>query len=386
MSYSYYNLKNKSARIIPNLSVFNINNINSNKDKCLDNNPSVENQGKKQINKNNTIQLNPYSDEMILVNSPNEEEKKEDNDKEQNEEKEHNKIVSSDIQQLFKDLNVDLFKNISVQTSSEEYNNIPIIKPKEIEIKPQIIIQREDRWGLVYNCNQIINNIHIYQNQFKENYKFRIDNFLNERFAESLYNYIIKMPEHHFNIACGIRNTKYEKKIIPQNYKKNQDNINEANKTFSKGEFSYVFNRGMNNTPGDIMSQLEIIIRNFLNSSEFKEVLSKITGMDITRLNTMFLSKYKAGNFLSPHSDKGNGKIAFVINLSKNWLPHYGGNLHFLSEDRRTIVETWTPAFNNLIVFYVPDDIEENIGLPHFVSHINPGVKLSRYALTGWYS
>ena len=45
------------------------------------------------------------------------------------------------------------------------------------------------------------------------------------------------------------------------------------------------------------------------------------------------MSRYKGGHFLSPHSDKGNGKIAFVISLTKKWKPEYGGILHFMNDD-----------------------------------------------------
>lgn len=220
---------------------------------------------------------------------------------------------------------------------------------------------------------------------FQKTHKLKIDQILNEKFAESLYQHIIRIPDTKLNVACGIRNTKYEKKIIPTLQKRNQDNINEANRTFSKGEFSYVFHRGMNNTPGEI-TPFESMLRLILNSDEFKKTLSELTGLEITQLNTMFLSKYKSGHFLSPHSDKGNGKIAFVINLTKGWMPQYGGNLHFLSEDRTKIVDTWTPAFNNMVIFFVPPDKDEFFGLPHFVGHVAPGLKISRYAITGWYS
>ncbi len=229
------------------------------------------------------------------------------------------------------------------------------------------------------------NNIEFFKNEFKLKRKVKINNFFQERFVDSLYNFIVRMPETQFSTACGIRNIKYIKKNISSNLKGNMDNVNEANKTFSKGEFSYVFHRGMNNTPGEI-SFMETLIRTFLNSVEFKEFLCQITGLEISVLNTMFLSKYKSGHFLSPHSDKGNGKIAFVINLTKNWLPQYGGNLHFLSEDRSTIIETWTPAFNNMVIFYVPPEEERDVGMPHFVGHVAPGLKHSRYAITGWYS
>ena len=81
-------------------------------------------------------------------------------------------------------------------------------------------------------------------------------------------------------------------------------------------------------------------------------------------------------------SDKGNGKIAFVLNLSKFWKPQYGGILHFLDEERKNIIDSYVPDFNNLILFEVPEDHDR----PHFVSHIATNIKHSRYAITGWYN
>ncbi len=237
---------------------------------------------------------------------------------------------------------------------------------------------------LVFQFSKIRQNIEMYNHEFRTNRKVKIIHPLNPVFAESIYQHVIKMPDSLWSVACGIRNIKYEKKLLNQYQKRNQDNINEAVKTFSKGEFSYVFHRAMNNVVGEI-SQFESIMRAMLNSPIFIQLLCEITGLQITQLRTMFLSRYRSGHFLSPHSDKGNGKIAFVINLSKNWLPQYGGNLHFLSEDRQTIIETWTPAFNNMVIFYVPPEHEADCGMPHFVGHVNPNVRFSRYAITGWY-
>ncbi len=281
-------------------------------------------------------------------------------------------------------LSSSLLKNIEEKLNNSK--NIQESNQNQTSLSTDLNLKNQDeKKDKLYNHTKIHENMIKYQEDFKKTYKIKIDHFLNEQFAEHLYNHIIRIPDNQLYIACGIRNTKYEKKLTPQNAKRNQDNINEANKTFGKGEFAYVFHRGMNNVVGEI-TQMEMIMRTILNSNEFKGLLSELTGLEITNLNTMFLSKYKSGHFLSPHSDKGNGKIAFVINLTKNWMPQYGGNLHFLSEDRKSIVETWTPAFNNMVIFYVPPDLQENIGLPHFVGHVNPGIKLSRYAITGWYS
>ena len=111
-----------------------------------------------------------------------------------------------------------------------------------------------------------------------------------------------------------------------------------------------------NKTP----SLIEQNIRSALESPNFLALLNNITGMNLTKLSTLFMSKYRSGHFLSPHSDKGNGRLAFVISLSKDWMPQYGGLLHFLSQDRTQIINTVCPIFNNMVIFKV-DDIENKV-------------------------
>ena len=100
-------------------------------------------------------------------------------------------------------------------------------------------------------------------------------------------------------------------------------------------------------------SFLEYILRKHMSSPEFINYLNNITSLNLSKLNTLFLSKYKGGNFLSPHSDRGNGKLAFVLNLTKNWKPQYGGILHFMNNDKTEIIESFMPLFNNLMLFEV---------------------------------
>ena len=213
--------------------------------------------------------------------------------------------------------------------------------------------------------------------RYKVSERLKIDNFLDEQFAESLYKYVYL--EKSWTLATGLNKNKYEKKNVPMFDKINQLQIKNVSDGFGKDEFSYIFYRAMNNQN---ISYFEFILRKTLNSHAFIDILNNITGLNLTQLTTLFLSKYKSGNFLSPHSDQGNGRLAFVINLSKFWKPQYGGNLHFLNDDRTEIIETFVPGFNNMLIFYVP---EEN-GIPHYVSHIAPNVKFSRYAITGWFN
>ena len=129
------------------------------------------------------------------------------------------------------------------------------------------------------------------------------------------------------------------------------------------------------------VSKYEYVLRKTLSSRLFLSMISYLTDLQLNRMNQMFLSKYNSGSFLAPHSDIGNGKVAFIINLTKNWKPQYGGILHFLNKSRNKIIKSLVPSFNNLVIFFIPNE-----GIPHFVSHIVPGIKKNRYAITGWLS
>jgi Rps23 Pro-64 3,4-dihydroxylase Tpa1-like proline 4-hydroxylase len=221
-----------------------------------------------------------------------------------------------------------------------------------------------------------IENIDELNLNFKKNQKLKINNFLKIQIAEAIYKQAYL--EKNWILASGINKNKYEKTDNLSNQKANLLQIKNVNNSFGNDQFSYIFYRSMNATN---MSYLEFTLRQSLSSPQFIETLNQITGLGLTKLTTLFLSKYKAGNFLSPHSDNGNGRLAFVLNLSKYWKPQYGGVLHFMDDNRNEIIESFVPGFNNFIIFYVP----EGKGIPHFVSHVSPNVKFPRFAVTGWF-
>ena len=229
--------------------------------------------------------------------------------------------------------------------------------------------------------NNILNNLELENIDelkliFDKNKKLKIKNFLRIEIAEAIY----KQANLNKNwvLSSGINKNKYEKVDNSLNQKANLLQVKNVNSSFGNDQFSYIFYRGMN---ASNMSYLEFTLRQNLSSPQFIETLNKITGLKLTTLTTLFLSKYTAGSFLSPHSDNGNGTLAFVLNLTKFWKPQYGGILHFTNEDRNEIIESYIPGFNNFMIFYVP----ENKGIPHFVSHVSPNVKFPRFAVSGWF-
>jgi Rps23 Pro-64 3,4-dihydroxylase Tpa1-like proline 4-hydroxylase len=211
---------------------------------------------------------------------------------------------------------------------------------------------------------------------FKQKERLRISNFLKVQFAEFAFKQAFS--EKNWLLATGIDNVKYEKPDNIQNQKINGLQIKNVNNAFSKDQFTYIFYRSMN---GVKMSFVEYTLRQTLSSPEFINMLNEITGLNLTKLTTLFMSKYKSGNYLSPHSDKGNGRLAFVINLSKFWKPQYGGALHFMNDQRTEVIDTFVPNFNTFSIFHVPD----GKGIPHFVGHVAPNVKFNRFAVSGWF-
>lgn len=233
------------------------------------------------------------------------------------------------------------------------------------------IQNKEEKELINYNLN-----IYELKGEYIKINAVQINDILEESFAEALFKHAFL--EKNWVLSTGFGKNKFQKATTKQFEKANALQIKNVNNHFKNDEFTYIFHRSMNNNKPNF---LEFCIRKQLNSEKFIEMINNITNKNITRLSTMFLSKYKPNNFLSPHSDKGNGKVAFVLNLSKFWKPQYGGILNFLDESRKNIIRSYVPGFNNLILFEVP----ENGDKPHFVSHVAPNIKHNRYAITGWY-
>jgi len=225
-------------------------------------------------------------------------------------------------------------------------------------------------------------NVKAYPYIFQTQGIISIPNFLDKQFAEEYLHFLTQeMKEEWWHFSAFFEG----KKTILENTLENQVEIKNAQKmaleTFLKNEFSYNFYRTYNNH-FPACDCLECRFRKICQSPAFIKLISQITGIDLNKNNELFISRYGSNSFLTVHNDQGNGKIAFVINLTKNWKPQYGGNFHLLSNDRETILKVISPTFNSLTVFKVPDPG----GVPHFVSHVVPDLKKYRYAIGGWFS
>ncbi len=214
------------------------------------------------------------------------------------------------------------------------------------------------------------------KNEFEKNKKLIIPNIFKENEIEKLHRFLTRLLPQYWVCATCVKKDRLE---LPLNDKRNALRIKMVNEAFGNNEFSFYFYRTFNANPLQY-SPVEYELRNYMSSQIFIDFLNKITQLNLTKLNTLFVSKYTANCFLSTHNDAGNGRVAFVLHLTKDWKPQYGGHLHFLDESRTKIVETFTPTFNSFMIFEVPEE-----GVPHFVSHVAPNVNIPRISITGWY-
>lgn len=220
---------------------------------------------------------------------------------------------------------------------------------------------------------------------YKKEESVQILNFLKGEEANKIYNWLNSgMPaDWWFTSIHNPAEKEYSGAVNIQNKSDSGELINlkikEANESFMNGNFSYVFDRTLPH--GAKCDCLECQFFAFLESEFMLFFIKSITEINVQKTNEVFSSRFLSNFFLSPHHDKGKGKIGFVYSLSNNWRPEWGGNLHFMKDDYRTVTKTIVPVFNRLTLF----DIPSRDGIPHYVSHVVPNLERSRLSITGWF-
>lgn len=115
-----------------------------------------------------------------------------------------------------------------------------------------------------------------------------------------------------------------------------------------------------------------------INSPEWLDAMRTVTGYPQIRRADAQATRYAAGHFLRRHNDENDEHdrlCAYVINLTRDWQPDWGGLLQFFDDDGE-IKRTLMPRFNTLSLFRVP--------AMHCVSPVAPFATGARYAITGW--
>lgn len=236
-------------------------------------------------------------------------------------------------------------------------------------------------------------NIDLIVEEYKENKFISIDNFLETEIAEILYMGLRSLTQKNLWYQVNYGNPRFY-------------NPNLKGFKYISEHFTYKYEKyPVKNIPLDGLikldsnrintQHLESIknnpefelpeshpLRKFgdqINSNQMHDFITKITGHELSYNKvTCFASKYTAGDFNGSHND-GNlpRKVAFVLNMTKEWLPHWGGNLAIFDDSFTEIKRVFMPRFNNLVLFDVP--------LSHAVLPVSIFCQSERYALTGWF-
>lgn len=98
---------------------------------------------------------------------------------------------------------------------------------------------------------------------------------------------------------------------------------------------------------------------NFFSSKEFIDYIFSITGIKTNNISMSSLL-FRSTDYLLCHDDQvENRKIAYVVNLAKNFEKKDGGSLQLLNINEKRqpkeIVKEIIPKFNNFIIFKVSD-------------------------------
>lgn len=117
----------------------------------------------------------------------------------------------------------------------------------------------------------------------------------------------------------------------------------------------------------------------FINAPQWMSLIRTVCGMpELVKCDAQ-ASLYAPDCFLNRHSDAQSQEgwtVAYVLGLTRDWRPEFGGTLQFLDDDGNTTLGL-LPQFNTLNLFAVPRW--------HMVTHVPPYAPIGRYAITGWF-
>ena len=208
------------------------------------------------------------------------------------------------------------------------------------------------------------------KDQFEKHNRVIINDFLLTDYAESLHEfYNEKMPSDWWFASSYPSFTKGESHEFIQ--------VNEENyHTIQINIYSYFFYRTLPHVDG--CSCLHCSIHKNLCTEKTLNILNEITNLNLQKSTTIFANKYTSDCFLATHTDDGNGRLAFVLHLTKNWNACWGGM--YMDHTDPNNIKTVIPSFNKMVMFRVG-----NNQTPHSVSCVTNNLTRKRISVTGWF-
>lgn len=189
-------------------------------------------------------------------------------------------------------------------------------------------------------------------------------------------------PRWNLAARCGDRHLDLDAKGMDARPAKDQAQFLALVHEQARDGFSYLFNnipiydiyhngRRKNHPLSEVFE--------LFNSAPMIELARAVTGCDDIGFADAQATRYLPGHFLTEHDDNVDGKnrrAAYVFSLSPKWRPDWGGLTLFFDEQGH-VEEAFTPKFNTLSIFTVPQR--------HAVSAVAPFAGAPRYSITGWF-
>lgn len=219
--------------------------------------------------------------------------------------------------------------------------------------------------------------------QFAQDNRLRIKNILRTEQAESLHS--LCKTETPFNtnfFVDGQFHSKSEQQMSELGAAQRQRMGQAINQDAARGVGflyqAYMYDRQQ---PKTVQGPLQLLHECFqyLNSEACLEKIRRLTGDNSLRGAECQFTRFLPGHYITRHKDvtpSGKRRFAYVINLSKDWHPDWGGLLQFF-ESNGTPRDAWTPEFNVMSIFAI-----EHI---HSVTFVTPFAQQPRLSLTGWF-
>ncbi|MAW81796.1 MAG: proline hydroxylase [Parvularcula sp.] len=120
-------------------------------------------------------------------------------------------------------------------------------------------------------------------------------------------------------------------------------------------------------------------VTEFINSEYWLRLGREVTGVQGITKADAHATAYSPSHFLTRHLDYGDDRerrAAYVLGMTKNWQPDWGGLLLFLNE-KQDITEGYLPRYNVLTIF--------DIKYLHTVTQVSSFAGGVRRAVTGWF-
>jgi len=211
---------------------------------------------------------------------------------------------------------------------------------------------------------------------FAEKGRVHIPNILSEGAARRVHKALVEETPWGLTVNNGKTEKQYSRVSAEDHQKMAIDAWDRAHSGFQYfyHNFHLLEDGRLGPAPDSCLGQL----MKFMVSEKFLGPIREITGIAGIDWITATATLYKPLDFLTVHDDGGshvNRVVAFVLNMTPEWRPDWGGALQFYDRNDH-IEEGYLPTFNALNLFRIPK--------PHSVSQVSAFGGM-RYAISGWF-